>query len=176
MRNALSSLKPDRIIALGCGTSYHAGLAVAETCQAYLGIPAFAYDAYHFGIDLPPGVDSKALVISISQSGGSLTSCLAQETARKLGVFTVGISGNPDSRLAKGADYSLIDPYLVEIPLGKTRSYLSSCLQGMLAGMMTAGVEKRDEFILQARAVVKSIQQSMERWEESAHTIAADWA
>ena len=131
----LGGFKAQRIFAVGCGTSYNACQVVAYNCRTMLGIPASAYDAYDFCTDLPPQVDSQALVISISQSGQSLTTCLAQEASRDRGAMTVGISGNPASRLARSADCALNDPYSIEFPLGKTRSYLSSAMLGMLAGI-----------------------------------------
>lgn len=176
MQRALTGIKPERVFVVGCGTSYNAGLAAALTLQGQLGVPAVAYDAYDFGIDLPPGVDANALVISISQSGGSLQTCLAQETAQKLGAMTVGISGNPDSRLAKRAHLAVTDPYRLEIPLGKTRSYLSSALLGMLAGMSTAPLENREGFIRAAEQMVGSLQKSMDLWENKSREIAKEWA
>jgi glucosamine--fructose-6-phosphate aminotransferase (isomerizing) len=176
MQNALAGFKPERVVAVGCGTSYNACLAVALTLQAQLGIPSVAYDAYDFGIDLPIGVDSNALVISISQSGGSLQTCLAQEMAQKLGAMTVGISGNPNSRLAKTAHLAVTDPYRLEIPLGKTRSYLSSALLGMMAGMFTAPTENREIFIREADQMVSTLHQSMGAWENRGREIAREWA
>ena len=176
LQKALSGIQPQRIFTVGCGTSYNAAQAAAYACQTQLGIPAIACDAYDFELDLPPGVDSQALVISISQSGQSLTTCLAQEKARSLGAMTVGISGKPDSRLAQNAAFALTDPYLIEIPFGKTRSYLSSALLGMLTGMMTAAPAQQDAFILQARAMAALLRQNMQYWEQSARSVAAGWA
>ncbi|MDR3576946.1 MAG: SIS domain-containing protein [Anaerolineaceae bacterium] len=176
IQNGLDRFSPHRIFALGCGTSYNACQAAAYACQSMLGIPSVALDAYDFLLDTPPGVDSSALVISISQSGQSLTTCLAQEKARQQGAATVCQTGKPGSRLTAGADLSLIDPYLLEIPLGKTRSYLSSALQAMLVGVMTAAPARRVEFIQDAKAMVDQIRASMTSWEKSGQTIAAEWA
>jgi glucosamine--fructose-6-phosphate aminotransferase (isomerizing) len=173
---ALGGFVPQRIFAVGCGTSYNACQAATTTCQTLLGIPSSAWDAYDFLLDLPPGVDAQALVISVSQSGGSLTTCLAQEKASELGARTVGISGNPASRLAQNAAFALSDPYRLEIPLGKTRSYLSSALLGTLAGMATAAPNVRDEFTRQARATLSALKENMDTWEVQAQSIAADWA
>lgn len=176
MEHALGAVHPKRIFFVGCGTSYNAAQAAAYTCQTLLGIPAVAMDAFDFELDTPPDVDASALVISISQSGASLTSCLAQEKARSQGAFTVGVSGKPDSRLAQAADFALIDPYRLEIPLGKTRSYLSSALQAMLAAVMTAPPPVRGEFLAQAREMVAAVKQGMPGWEVRGRAVAAAWA
>jgi glucosamine--fructose-6-phosphate aminotransferase (isomerizing) len=176
IQNGLDGFIPLRIFTLGCGTSYNACQAAAYACQSLLGVPSVAMDAFDFELDTPPGVDSQALVISISQSGQSLTTCLAQEKARKLGAMTVSLSGKPDSRLATAANLSLIDPYLLEIPLGKTRSYLSTALQAMLVGVMTAAPARRAEFIQNAKAMLDLLRGSMPYWEKLAQTIAPEWA
>ena len=176
IQNAMENIKPARIFTVGCGTSFNACQSIAYTCRTLFNIPSEVYDAFDFEIDLPPGVDSNALVISISHSGQTLITCHAEEKAKSLGSFTVGISGNPNSHLAKSADFALTDPYLLEIPFGKTRSYLSSSFLGMLAVMMTASPQIRDKFIHQARKVVASIHQNMVTWEKSSRLIASQWA
>jgi glucosamine--fructose-6-phosphate aminotransferase (isomerizing) len=175
-RQALSHIHAETIFAVGCGTSYNACQAVANNCRTMLRIPAYAYDAYDFCIDQPPQVDSKSLVISISQSGGSLTSCLAQEAARDRGAMTVGITGNPESRLAKSADYALTDPFRIEFPLGKTRSYQSSAMLGMLAGVLVNEAPLLEAFLRLGSATAESIASSMDNLEQLGSQVAKEWA
>jgi glutamine---fructose-6-phosphate transaminase (isomerizing) len=175
-RQALTSFDAQRIFTVGCGTSYNACQAVAYNCRTMLGIPAYAYDAHDFYTDLPPQLDSKTLLISISQSGQSLTSCLAQEAGRDRGAMTVGISGNPNSRLARSADVALTDPYGIEFPLGKTRSYQSSAMLGMLAGALPNGAPELNKFLHLARATGGSIRASMDGLEQRGSEVAAAWA
>ena len=175
-RQALSSFPAERIFMVGCGTSYNACQAAATYCRVMLGIPAYAFDAYDFYTDLPPGVDAKALVISISQSGGSLTSCLAQEAGRDRGALTVGVTGDPASRLAKSADFALTDPYGIEYPLGKTRSYQSSALLAMLAGMLVNHAPQLATFLAQGNAIAGAIGASMPELEQHGSQVARDWA
>jgi glucosamine 6-phosphate synthetase-like amidotransferase/phosphosugar isomerase protein len=175
MREALQNINPQQIFTVGCGTSFNACQAVAYTCQTMLNIPATAYDAHDFFVDMPPGVDQHALVISISQSGQTLIAVQAQEKARAQGAFTVGLSGSAESSLAKSADLAVTDPYLIEIPFGKTRSYLSSILQGMLVGILTAPTHVQAVFLAQAKDMANAVRQYMPAWEESAKNLAAQW-
>ena len=172
----LGGFNVQRLFAVGCGTSYNACQVVAYNCRTLLGIPAYAYDAYDFCTDLPPQVDSEALVISISQSGQSITTCLAQEASRDRGAMTVGISGNPGSRLARSADCALNDPYSIEFPLGKTRSYLSSAMLGMLAGVLSNGAPRLHEFLHLARSTTDALQANMDSLEKHASNVATAWA
>lgn len=177
IRNGLGKVKPLRIFLIGCGTSYNACESVAYTCRKLLRIPADVYDALDFELDTPFGVDSQALVISISHTGQTLATCLASEKAKSLGAFTVGISSNPNSRLTKNANFGLVDPRPHETrPRGKTRSYHSSTLLGMLAAIMTAPDNTRDEFVVQSKKVAQVMRQNLGQWEKAGRSIAAEWA
>lgn len=176
IQKAMESIKPQRIFTVGCGTSYNAAQAVAYISRTFLNISAEAFDSFDFQLDPPCGIDSKALVISISHSGQTLLTCLTQEKAKSLGAFTVGVSGNSGSRLLKTADLALVDPYAIEIPFGKTRSYLSSTLQGILAAIMIAPPKIRDEFILQAKIMISAIRENIDLWEKAGLSIASQWA
>ncbi len=177
IRNGMKKVKPKRIFLVGCGTSYNACESISYTCRKALKIPADVYDALDFELDTPFGVDSNALVISISHTGQTLATCLASEKAKKLGAFTVGISSNPNSRLTKNANFGLADPYTHETrPRGKTRSYHSSTLLGMLAAIMTATQETQDQFVFQSKKVAQVIRQNLDLWEEDARRIASNWA
>jgi glutamine---fructose-6-phosphate transaminase (isomerizing) len=178
IRNGMENVKPSRIFLIGCGTSYNACESIAYTCRKALKIPADVYDALDFELDTPLGVDSQALVIAISHSGQTLATCLATEKAKSLGAFTVGISANPNSRLIKNANFGLADPLPHETrPRGKTRSYHSSTLLGMLAAIMTASSDTtREEFVVQSKKVAQTIRQNLGQWEKAGRSIAAQWA
>ena len=138
----------------------------------------FRLREYGVELDTPFGVDSQALVISISHTGQTLATCLASEKAKSLGAFTVGISSNPISRLIKNANFGLADPYPHETrPRGKIRSYFSSTILGLLAAIMTSRSDTtRDEFVLQIKKVAQSIRQNLGQWEKAGRSIAAQWA
>lgn len=174
IRQQLGSFKPKNIFAVGCGTSYNACQAVGYSLQSLLEIPAMAYDAHDFLLDFPPGVDQNSMVISISESGNSITTCLSQEKAARNGAFTVGISANPRSRLAMEAKLTITDPLLHEIPLGKTRTFQSTTLLGILAGMMTLDSAQNLKFIRQMKEVNQLIRENLNYWEGTAKNIARD--
>ncbi|PKN98575.1 MAG: hypothetical protein CVU42_11610 [Chloroflexi bacterium HGW-Chloroflexi-4] len=169
---AVSGFTPAKIFTVGCGTSYNACQASAYILQSLLNIPVTALDAYDFELDSPPGIDGKTMVIGISESGQSITTCLSLEKSKALGAFTVGISANPESRLAKSADLALTDPFLHEIPLGKTRTYLSTALFAMLAGILTQSEAISAPFIAQMSKTIESIRENAQLWAQSAKAIA----
>jgi glutamine---fructose-6-phosphate transaminase (isomerizing) len=172
IRLQVGTFKPNKIYAIGCGTSYNACQAVCYSLRSLLEIPAAAYDAHDFLLDFPPGVDQTSMVISISESGNSITTCLSQEKAEINGAFTVGISANPKSRLATNAKLNITDPFLHEIPLGKTRTFESTALLGMLSGVMTQDSNQQMKFIGQMKEVNQLIRENLNYWEGKAKTIA----
>jgi glucosamine--fructose-6-phosphate aminotransferase (isomerizing) len=178
IRKAMEEVKPARIFLVGCGTSFNACEAVAYTCRKLLEVPAEVFDALDFELDTPLGVDAQALVISISHSGQTLATCLASEKAKDLGAFTVGIASNPDSRLIKNASFGLVDPFPHETrPRGKTRSYHTSTLLGMLTAVMTtSSVNLREEFVANIQEVAQAVRQDLDAWEKAGRSIGAQWA
>ena len=174
IRQAVAGFKPANIYTLGCGTSFNACEAIAYVLQNWLKIPVTACDAYDFELDTPPGIDQNSLVIGISESGQSITTCLSIEKAQASGAFTVGISANPQSRLAQTARLALVDPFLHEIPLGKTRTYLSSALMGMLAGVLTQTEAAQAGFITQMAQSIAAIRDQAENWQAAAQKIAGE--
>lgn len=153
----IGGFRPTRIFTIGCGTSYNACQSAAYVLENLLKIPVSAHDAYDFELDMPPGVGEGVMVIGISESGQSITTCLSIEKARELGAFTVGISANPESRLAKSSHLSEVDPFLHETPLGKTRTYLSTALLAMLAGICTSDAKTQEAFVKHTKASIETI-------------------
>jgi glucosamine--fructose-6-phosphate aminotransferase (isomerizing) len=170
--NKLDGFSPTAIFAVGCGTSFNACQAVAYCLQNLLKIPVTAYDAYDFELDTPPGINDHTLVIGISESGQSITTCLSLEKSKGLGAFTIGISAFPESRLAKSVDLSLVDPLGHETPLGKTRTYASTALLAMLAGVLTQSKAISKSIIGNIEKTVFEIGNWMGTWQSEAQRIA----
>jgi glucoselysine-6-phosphate deglycase len=178
IRDHLNKVNPERIFLVGCGTSYNACESIAYFCRIALKIPADCYDAMDFELDAPFGVDSKAMIISISHTGQTLSTCKASEKAKNLGAFTVGISSNPNSRLIKNANFGLVDPFPHETrPRGKTRSYHTSILLGMLAAIIaTCDETTQSEFVAQIDKIAQTIRQNSDKWKKAGRSIASRWA
>jgi fructoselysine-6-P-deglycase FrlB-like protein len=173
IRSTLRNFQPTKVFTLGCGTSLNAAEAAAYFLQKNLSVPARAFDAYDFEMDPPVDLDDRSLVIAISATGNSITTCLAVEYAAQWGAFTVGVSTNPDSRLARTAKLSLVDPLGHDIPLGKIRSYPSSILLAMLAGVCTQSEEDITHFVTEMNVLAELMKASAEQWQQLAKQTAA---
>ena len=167
IRTCLGDFQPENVFTIGCGTSYNACQVVSYFVRNYLHIPAYTFNAHDFLEDTPPGLGTNSMVISISESGQSITTCLAQEKSRDLGAFTVGISANPKSRLTTTARLGLTDPYLHEIPLGKTRTFLTTAMLGVLAGACTDRNDKLDELIASMKEVISLLRSNLDRLDQA---------
>src|SRR5438552_532960 len=95
---------PRHVVFTARGTSDHAALYAAYLTEIRLGIPA--------GLASPSSVTlygarpdlSQALVVGVSQSGGSSDLVQVLAAARGSGALTLAVTNNPDSPLAGAAE------------------------------------------------------------------------
>src|SRR5439155_24564180 len=95
---------PRHVIFTARGTSDHAALYAAYLAEIRLGIPAglaspSAITVYGARPDL-----RDALVVGVSQSGGSTDLCEVVRVAREQGAHTLAVTNNPGSPLAQAAE------------------------------------------------------------------------
>lgn len=135
-----------RVIFVGCGTAYHAGLAGAVYVERIAKIPASAETAGEFRYRQPVLGDG-TLVVAVSQSGETADTLEGAETAKRAGAKLVAVTNSLHSRLAR------ISPAVVpvaagaEICVAATKSYIGQvvallCLAHLLADGSADGVIK----------------------------------
>jgi len=89
-----------RLLLLGSGDSWFAGMAARLAFEQYAGLPAEPLQAYEYAAYDHPGVDAQSAVIVISSSGRPTTTWDALDRALDTPAYVVGISdyayeGNP---------------------------------------------------------------------------------
>lgn len=89
---ALTERGVTRIILTGSGTSYHGALTARSFMQQWCGLPVDVYWPFLLD-DSALTLSDKALVIGISQGGGSLSTLAAMERARAAGHLTASMAG-----------------------------------------------------------------------------------
>jgi glutamine---fructose-6-phosphate transaminase (isomerizing) len=120
---------------VGCGTSEHASLAVAEMLTE-AGTRATSREAFEASLDPSPG----GAVIGISHEGGTAATIRALDAARVAGAATALITARTDSPATKAADAVLATP-LVDRSWCHTIGYTSPIAAGLaLAARPAAGV------------------------------------
>ncbi|MDT5034762.1 MAG: hypothetical protein QOC94_4933 [Actinoplanes sp.] len=146
---AVADRGPRHVMFVGRGTSDHAALYGAYLTEIRLGIPAglaspSAITLYGARPDL-----SDALVIGVSQSGGSpdLTGVLT--VARESGALTLAVTNNPDSPLVEAAELSVDVAAGHERAVAATKTYTAELMallllvEGIRAGDGVLGTDER---------------------------------
>jgi glucosamine--fructose-6-phosphate aminotransferase (isomerizing) len=98
----------DRVVLLGMGTSLHAAMIGARYFEELAGVPAVADNASEFRYR-DPVLDSRTLVVSVSQSGETVDVLEAMAVAQGKGALQVTIcntEGAQTTRVAEGSVYT----------------------------------------------------------------------
>jgi glucosamine--fructose-6-phosphate aminotransferase (isomerizing) len=132
--------RPRHVVFTARGTSDHAALYGAYLAEIRLGIPAglaspSAVTIYGARPDL-----ADALVIGVSQSGGSADLVEVVRAARATGALTLAVTNNPDSALAQAAELHIDVAAGHERAVAATKTYtaelfaLLMLVEGIRAG------------------------------------------
>ena len=114
--------KAERIIILGCGTSWHAGLIGEYLIEDLARIPTEVEYASEFRYRNPI-INEGDVVIALSQSGETADTMAALEIAKQKGALTYGIVnvvGSSIARLTDSGSYIHVGP---EIGVASTKAF-----------------------------------------------------
>ncbi|MFT4755094.1 MAG: glucosamine--fructose-6-phosphate aminotransferase (isomerizing) [Salibacteraceae bacterium] len=117
-------LNAKRIIIIGCGTSWHAGLVAEYLIEQYVRIPVEVEYASEFRYR-DPIIGEEDVVIAISQSGETADTLAAIELAKQRGATIFGICnvvGSTIARTAHAGAYTHAGP---EIGVASTKAFSS---------------------------------------------------
>src|SRR6266581_2542775 len=92
---------PSRVYLVGCGDSHYAGLATRFAFERWSGVPTEALESLEFSRYAIESAPADALVIAVSNSGRVVRTVECALVARARGIASVGLTYNPDSRLAE---------------------------------------------------------------------------
>lgn len=111
-----------RICVIACGTAMHAGLVGKSLIQAAIGIHVDVVMASEFMYN-DPVVDTKTLVIAISQSGETIDTLEALKFARKCGSPSISIVNVKGASIARASEHVLYTNAGPEIAVASTKAY-----------------------------------------------------
>jgi glucosamine--fructose-6-phosphate aminotransferase (isomerizing) len=110
-RRLVDGPPPPAVYLVGCGDSHYAGLSTQLAFERWSGIPTHALPSLEFSryrVELaPPG----AWTVCVSNSGKVVRTVEAAANARARGLAAIGVTYDPDSRLADTADVTLAFRY-----------------------------------------------------------------
>jgi glucosamine--fructose-6-phosphate aminotransferase (isomerizing) len=113
-----------RIIILGCGTSWHAGLIGEYMLEEFARIPVEVEYASEFRYRNPI-VDEGTLVLVISQSGETIDTLAAMREASRKGARALGIVNVVGSTIARESDGGVYIHAGPEIGVASTKAFTS---------------------------------------------------
>ena len=112
----------DRIIIIGCGTSWHAALIGEYLLEEYAQVPVEVEYASEFRYRKPI-IREKDVVILISQSGETADTLAALHLAKEKGATVIGICNVVGSSLARETDAGVYTHAGVEIGVASTKAF-----------------------------------------------------
>jgi glutamine---fructose-6-phosphate transaminase (isomerizing) len=114
--------KVRRILILGCGTSYHAGLAGRLAIERWARIPVDVEIASEFRYR-DPIVGPNTLALGITQSGETADTLAAMRLAREHGATVVAITNVAGSQATRDSDAVLFTRAGIEIGVCATKTF-----------------------------------------------------
>ena len=155
--------RTERLLLLGCGTAWHAGLVTKFFVETLVGIPCevdysseFRYRKAIF--------DDKTLVVAVSQSGETADTLAAIEMVNKAGAAggvsspTLAICNVVGSSLARKAKHILFTYAGPEISVASTKAFTTQLVSGLLFAAylgQVRGIQKAADLLPLLDALVK---------------------
>jgi len=116
-----------RIMILGCGTSWHAGLIGEYIIEEHARIPVEVEYASEFRYRNPI-IDGGTLTLAISQSGETIDTLEAMREAKRRGSRVLGISNVVGSTIARESDGGVYIHAGPEIGVASTKAFTSQIM------------------------------------------------
>lgn len=134
----------DKVFVVACGTSYHAAMMAKYAIERWTRLPVEIDIASEFRYR-DPVLDSKSLVIGISQSGETIDTLAAVRYARAQGSLLVGVTNVVDSALAREADAVLYTRAGPEVGVAATKTFTTQLVAMQLLGLYLAQVRGSED-------------------------------
>jgi glucosamine--fructose-6-phosphate aminotransferase (isomerizing) len=127
----------ERIVVIGCGTSYNAGLVGKYFIEELVQIPVELDAAGEFRYRNPV-IRPSDLVITISQSGETADTLAALRLSHQKGAKVLTLTNREDSTMAREADFVMPVRAGVEVSVAATKSFTAQVTALYLLGLALA--------------------------------------
>jgi glucosamine--fructose-6-phosphate aminotransferase (isomerizing) len=122
IRERLSAV--NRVEMVACGTAFYASLVGAALLQEWLGVPARANVASEFRYS-PPPIDSRTLVIAVTQSGETADTIAAARLAGDRGALVVAVTNTVGSAITRESHASVFLQAGPEVAVAATKTFVT---------------------------------------------------
>lgn len=114
----------ERLIIVGCGSAYYAGLVGEYMLEEHAGIPVSVELGSEFRYRSPVFEKNTALLV-ISQSGETADTLASLREAKRRGLLTLGIVNTVGSTIARETDAGIYNHAGPEIGVASTKAFIS---------------------------------------------------
>lgn len=146
--------KIKRIIIIGCGSAYYAGLVGKYMLEEHAGIPVEIEVASEFRYQKMI-VNKNTALLAISQSGETADTLACIKEARRKGVMTLGIVNTVGSTIARETDAGIYNHAGPEIGVASTKAFISQ-LEVLVLLTLFLG-RQRDMSLVAGRSIARDI-------------------
>lgn len=133
-----------RIVIIGCGTSFNAGLVGKYVIEELVRVPVEVESAGEFRYRNPV-IDESTLVIVVSQSGETADTLAAMRLSAEHGAKILAVTNREDSTIGRAADIVLPVRAGVEVSVCATKSFTAQILVFYLLAISMAEHRKTYE-------------------------------
>lgn len=130
-----------KVVIVACGTAYHAGMIAKYAIEHWTRIPCEVELASEFRYR-DPIVNSKSLVIAISQSGETMDTIMALRHAKEQGAKVLAICNTRGATIPRESDGVLYTNAGPEIAVASTKAFLTQVVAAYLVGLYLAQIHK----------------------------------
>ena len=168
----------DRVTVIGCGTSLHAGRAVAGVFSRLGGLPTRTLVASEAAHEV---WEPRTLVIALSQSGETADVLRALDGLPARGRTVLALTNNPSSTLARRADATLDCLAGPEIGVAATKTFIAQVLTGACLALSGLSVSSRadamalDGDLRALAATPEALSAALGTWRGPAAKMAAEF-
>jgi glucosamine--fructose-6-phosphate aminotransferase (isomerizing) len=169
-----------RVVIVGCGTAYHAGLVGRYAIEWWSRLPVEMDIASEFRYRNPV-IDERDLVIGISQSGETADTLAAMRLARERGAKVLAVTNIQGSQATRDSDGVLFTRAGLEIGVAATKTFMAQVAAmymfalklAQLRGTLEPDVQRK--LSNELRAMPQAIAALLERVDDQVRTIAEHW-
>lgn len=133
--------KIERVSMISCGTAYHAGLVGSIALEQCARLPCNTQVSSEFRYGNPI-LDSKDLVVLITQSGETADTLAALREAKSRGAATLAVVNVVGSTIAREADAVIYTHAGPEIGVASTKAYIAQLATLLLLDFYIAKIRK----------------------------------
>ncbi len=156
-----------KVVIIACGTAYHAGLVGKYAIEKWANVSVDVELASEYRYR-EPSVDSKTLVIPISQSGETMDTLMALRYAKSAGARVFAVCNTNGSTIPRESDAVLYTYAGPEIAVASTKAFLTQLIAMYLIALHLGKVRgslstiEHDEIVSHLVALPAKIQQVLE--------------